>query len=233
MRGFIVMAMFVVSLAHGARQDFEEVRDLTLDASDIDEIVVDAGAGSLTVTGVDAAADIVVTAMIRIENRSAEEARTLIEKRLHLTLTRDGERAKLVSDIDDGWGGNAVVDLDVRMPADMRLVVDDGSGRTVISDVTGDIRIDDGSGSIEVHHAGSVHVDDGSGSIKITDSEGDVYVEDGSGTIDIRNVAGSVRINDGSGSIRVDNVERDLVIEDNGSGSVKFTNVRGSVQQYD
>ena len=235
MRGIIVMTMFVVSLADGAWQDYEEVRDLATDADGLTEFVIDAGAGSLSIVGIDGAADIAVTATIRVEGRDEEAARELIQKRLRLTLDREGEQARLVADTDGGWGwgGNAVIDLDVQMPAGVALVVDDGSGQTIISGVLGDIAIDDGSGSIELSNVGSVRIDDGSGSIKVTDSAGDVYVEDGSGTIDIRNVVGSVTINDGSGSITVDNVERNLVIEDDGSGSVNFTNVRGEVERFD
>ena len=227
--------MFVVSLAYGAKQDYEEVRDLAIDADGLSEFVIDAGAGSLSVVGVDGAADIAVTATIRVEGRDEEAARKLIQKRLRLTLDREGGQARLVSDIDGGWGwdGNAVIDLDVQMPAGVTLVVDDGSGRAIISGVRGDITIDDGSGSIDLSNVGSVRIDDGSGSITVVDSAGDVYVEDGSGSIEIRNVAGSVTIDDGSGSITVDNVERNLVIEDDGSGSVNFTNVRGEVERFD
>ena len=235
MRGFIVMTLFVVSLACGARPDYEEVRDLAIDANGLTEFVIEAGAGSLTVIGVNDGADIAVTAAIRVDVQDEQAARDFVQKRIRLTLEREGGQAILVSDIDGGWGwnGNAVVDLDVRMPTGVALVVDDGSGQTIISSVIADISVDDGSGSIELSNVGSVHIDDGSGSIKVTDSAGDVYVEDGSGTIDIRNVAGSVTIDDGSGSIIVDNVEKDLVIEDDGSGSLKFTNVRGAVERLD
>ena len=73
----------------------------------------------------------------------------------------------------------------------------------------------------------------GSGSITIVAAAGDVYVEDGSGKIDIRSVGGSVTVDDGSGDIEIDDVEQDLVIEEEGSGSLRYTNVRGSVQQND
>jgi len=60
-----------------------------------------------------------------------------------------------------------------------------------------------------------------------------VYVEDGSGTIEIRGVHGSVTVDDGSGDIEIDDVERDLIIEEEGSGSLRYTNVRGVVEQHD
>ena len=60
-----------------------------------------------------------------------------------------------------------------------------------------------------------------------------MYVEDGSGTIEIRGVAGSVTVDDGSGDIDIDDVEGDLIIEEEGSGSLRYSNVRGTVQQDD
>jgi hypothetical protein len=224
--------MFAVSLAQAGSKDYSEVRDLSLDSSGLSEFVIDAGSGSLTVTGISGADSIAVIATIIVEDESEDEARKLIEKRLDLTLERDGDRARLESGFDEGfrWNSNARIDLDVSMPAGIALRVDDGSGSTIIRDVAADIHVDDGSGSLEVTNAGSVIVDDGSGSIKITAAAGDVYVDDGSGTIEIRGVGGSVTIDDGSGTIRVDDVEQDLIIKDSGSGGLTYTNVRGTVE---
>lgn len=233
MRGFIVMAMFVVSLAQADSGKYTEVRDLTLQSAGLTEFVIDAGAGSLVVTGVDGTGDIMVTATIIIEDEDENDAQKLIEKRLDLQLERVGDRAVLESGFDSAWhwDGNATINLDVRMPAGIALRVNDGSGSTTITDVTGDVLVDDGSGSLLVTNAGSVTVDDGSGSIRVSDASGDVYINDGSGTIEIQGVGGSVRIDDGSGHIRVDDVEKDLIIEDDGSGGLTYTNVRGSVVQ--
>lgn len=235
MRGLIVMAMFAVSLAQADSKNYTEVRDLALETTGLAEFVIDAGAGSLVVTGVDGAAAIAVTATIIIEDKSEEEAQKLIAKRLDLKLERDGDRAVLQSGFDSGWrwDANATIDLDVRMPAGLALQVDDGSGSTTITDVTADVFVDDGSGSVEITNTGSVTVDDGSGSIIVRAASGDVYVNDGSGSIDIRGVGGSVRIDDGSGSIKVDDVENDLIIVDDGSGTVTYTNVRGAVELDD
>lgn len=235
MRGFIVMAMFAVSLAQAGSEDYTEVRELMLDSDGLTEFVIDAGAGSLLVTGVEGATGIVVKATIIIEDKNDEEAQKLIAKRLDLKLERDGNRAELDSGFDSGWGwdGNAAIDLDIRVPVGLALRVDDGSGSTTITGVMGDVLVDDGSGSVEITDARTVTVDDGSGSISVSAASGDVSINDGSGSIEIRGVGGSVRIDDGSGSIRVDDVENDLIIIDDGSGGLTYTNVRGSVEQDD
>ena len=252
MRGFIVMAMFAVSLSHAGSEHYTEVRDLELDASGLSEIFIDAGAGAMVINGDESSDVIVVVATIVVDSDDPEEAVKFIENRLHLELTSDGERAELMVGFNPGWGwgGEARVDLDVRIPARLDLEIDDGSGPVKIRDVTGSVRIDDGSGAIEVansgavdiddgsgsislENTGAVKVDDGSGSITIVAAAGDVYVEDGSGTIDIQRVGGSVTVDDGSGDIQIDDVEQNLVIEEEGSGSLRYTNVRGSVQRND
>ena len=252
MRGFVVMAMFAVSFSYAGSHNYSETRNLELDASGLSELFVDAGAGAVVVNGIEDGDEIVVVATIIVGDGDEDEARELIEKRLRLELERDGDRAELKSDFGSGWGQNAdaLIDLEVSMPAGLMLSIDDGSGSITVQNVagmvmvddgsgsidmanTGDVEIDDGSGSITLENVGAVEIDDGSGSISITGAAGDVYVEDGSGPIDIRGVQGGVTVDDGSGDIEVDDVELDLVIEEAGSGSLRYTNVRGSVEQPD
>lgn len=252
MRGIIIMAMFAVSLSHAGSRGYTEVRNLELDAAGLSELAIDAGAGAMTVTGVKGSDAIVVVATISVDTSDADDGAKFVEKRLRLSLERDGDRAELRADFapDWGWSDDAAIDLEVRMPAQLGLAIDDGSGPIAVSDISGTVRIDDGSGPIEVDNSGdvdiddgsgsitlentgAVRIDDGSGSITIAGAAGDVYVEDGSGTIEIRRVAGSVTIDDGSGDIEIDDVEHDLVIEEEGSGSLRYGNVRGTVRQDD
>jgi hypothetical protein len=252
MRGFVVMAMFAASLSQAGSHNYSEVRNLELDASGLSEVFVDAGAGAMVVNGVEDSKEILVVATIIVDDGDEDEARELIEKRLRLELARDGDRAELKADFGSGWGRHvdAFIDLEVSMPAQLALSIDDGSGPITVQHVagtvivddgsgsidlgnTGDVEIDDGSGSITLQNVGAVEIDDGSGSISITGASGDVYVEDGSGPIDIRGVRGGVTVDDGSGDIEIDDVELDLLIEEAGSGSLRYSNVRGSVEQRD
>jgi len=252
MRGMIVMAMFVVTLSHAGSQGYTEVRTLELDAAGLSDLFIEAGAGAMVVTGVEGSNEIVVVATIAVDTDDADDGAKIVAKRLRLSLERDGDRAELSADFRSGlgWGGDAVIDLDVRMPAQLALVIDDGSGPIAVDGISnvvsiddgsgpielsnsGDVDIDDGSGSIRLEDTGAVKIDDGSGSITIVGAAGDVYVEDGSGSIDIQGVKGSVIVDDGSGDIDIDDVEGDLIIEEEGSGSLRYSNVRGTVRQDD
>jgi hypothetical protein len=215
MRSFIVMAMFTATLSHAAWNGYTENRDLEVTAEDVDLLEIDAGAGEIVILGDAQATSIVVRAVIRVDDDEAA-ARKLIAKNLVLQLETKRGTATLLSYFDQHFwrSHDAVIDLEVRVPQGLALFVDDGSGAMRIADVLGDVRIDDGSGSIDVSHAVNVTIDEGSGSIKISSATGDVRIDDGSGDINIRDVAGSVTI-------------------DGGSGSVLLADIRGAIYQDD
>ena len=71
----------------------------------------------------------------------------------------------------------------------------------------------------------------GLSTFSIVDVHGGVSVEDGSGSISVELVGDSVVIDDGSGNIIVNDVEHDLIIVNDGSGSLEATNVRGRIEQ--
>jgi len=228
------MVMFTASLANAAWNEYEEVRDLNLSAKGLSSLEIEAGAGSLEVIGVSGTDDIVVTATIQVPEDDADKARKEIDSRLVLSLEKNGDNAVLKGYFKDGFmnfGDSPHVQLEVRIPARLDLNVDDGSGSIVVDNVAGNIQLEDGSGSIQMTNVGgNVEIDDGSGSISIERVGGDLFVGDGSGSIKVRDVTGSVTVDDGSGSINVSDVEQDLIIEDDGSGSLDYSNIGGRVE---
>jgi len=232
MRSLIVMAMFSASLADAAWNDYEEVRDLELDANGVSEFEIDAGAGSMQIMGDADAASIQVTATISVDTSDEEKARSIIADDIELTLERKGDKAVLKSLFDGrDWGDiGASVKLEIVVPTGIPLDIDDGSGSLLVDGTEAALKIDDGSGSIKIYKAGAVEIDDGSGSIVIEGATGDVDIIDGSGSITISTVGGSVRVDDGSGSINIDDVAEDVIIEEDGSGGLSVSNVGGNVE---
>ena len=234
MRSILILFMFTASLAGAAWDGYEEVRELSLDYRGIDVVSIEAGAGSLEIVGVSGATEILVTATIRVPERDAAKARKKIESDMILTLEKDSDKAVLKADFEQGmwrWGDSPSIELEVRMPEGLHLLVDDGSGSIDVSNVRGDITLDDGSGSIEMKDVGgNIKIDDGSGSISVAGAGGDVSINDGSGSIKVRGVAGSVIVDDGSGSIDVSDVEKDFIVVDDGSGGIDFSNIAGKVE---
>jgi hypothetical protein len=231
MRTLLSLILLAAGLSTAAAADYEEVRDLSLNADGISALEIDAGAGSLLVTGLAGTSTIVVEAIIRIPDQDAEGAREIIESNLVLSLERDEDRAVLEARFEDGsWfsGDSGSIQLEVTVPEALALDIVDGSGSITIRDVTADIAVEDGSGSIDLRQVGGqVTIDDGSGSISAEQVGGDITITDGSGSLKVAGVEGSVIIDDGSGSITVSGVAKDLEILESGSGSLSITDVKG------
>jgi hypothetical protein len=231
----IVLAVVATGLSGAAFADYEETRELTLDTGGIDRLQIDAGAGSMEVIGVSGVPRIRVVATIQVPGRNDERAMKRIESDMTLSLEKQNDTAVLKSWFDNGafsWGDSPSIRLEVEMPEDMHLAVDDGSGSMEIRNVRGNINVDDGSGSLTMEDVGGeVEIEDGSGSITVSGVGGNIEIDDGSGGIRVRGVAGSVTVDDGSGSIDVSDVEEDLIIVDDGSGGLDFSNIGGRVEK--
>ena len=200
-------------------------REAALDAGGARSVRVEAGAGALLVEG--------KTGQTRVEARgiacaSSEQALGQIR----LNATRRGDVIVVKVEIPDGsaWGWNeqARLDLTVTVPRIMPLDVDDGSGSAEIAHV-GTLKVLDGSGELSVTDvAGDLSIDDGSGSIEVAGVTGSVRLRDGSGSISVRDVGGSVTVEeDGSGSIEVETVSGSVTVERDGSGSIDVARVKG------
>lgn len=237
MRTFLLIGMFTASLTNAAWRDYQETRDLNLDADEIDTVVVTSGAGSVDVHGSADARKIVVKALIQVPGKNEDKAREIIKSDLVLTLEREDRKAVLKGYFDPpgwGWGDSPSVALEVSVPQTVGLDIDDSSGSIKVRDVAGDIEIDDSSGSLKMTDVGgTVRIDDSSGSIAVEGVGGDISITDGSGSITVSDVRGSVFVDDGSGSINVTDVDEDLIIEDDGSGSLNFARIQGRVERGD
>lgn len=246
------LAVFFLAVSLGSAAEYQENKELELSADGIEQFFADTGAGFLKVRGVEGLDRIEVDAEFIIRRMSDKKAQDFIKDNLILTLERKGSRAVLTAKqkpIRNLFKNiSCAINLTVRIPGNLNVRIDDGSGAMTAEDIGGDVWIDDGSGDIELTNiggtveiddgsgdlearriTGDITVDDGSGTVDIEDCGGRVDIDDGSGTIRIRNVGGDVTISDGSGSINISGVEKDVHIRNDGSGSVNISDVRGSV----
>ena len=223
----IACSFALIASAQARNCDYQKSLDINLDASSAIKLAIDAGAGTLSVLGVEGLDEVQVKARACASSENILDDISLIHGNQGNSITLRTETPDLNS-----WTGNryASIDLQIEMPAAMAVEIDDGSGSVEIEGVAA-VKIDDGSGSLEIHHiSGDVSVEDGSGSIEITDVGGTLVLEDGSGEINIDGVQGSVRINeDGSGSIEIANVSLNVEIGEDGSGSILIRDVGGNV----
>jgi hypothetical protein len=198
-------------------------------AEGISEVRIEAGAGSLTITGRSEATTIEIFAEFKARLRNDEDARQVLDN-LILIMEPRGSTFYIKTGQKESWdwGNSAQIDLEINLPASTSLDVKDSSGSIVIASMDRDLVIDDGSGSIDLEDIGGrIIIDDGSGSVQVRNAGNDVEIDDGSGGINIAHVTGNVTISDGSGSIDVEDVEGDLTVPRAGSGSLRYRDVRG------
>lgn len=155
MHKILLLVMLMATLADAAWSDYEEARDLALDAADLGTLGIEAGAGSLEVVGISNSERITVSAVITVPDAGADEAAALIRERMVLSLERkNGGRAELRAYFEPGRrgpGDSPSIRLEVHVPARMSLDIEDGSGSIDVAEVSGDLHIpESGSGSVTV-----------------------------------------------------------------------------------
>ncbi|MCS6179593.1 DUF4097 domain-containing protein [Shewanella baltica] len=193
-------------------------RELTLDSQDLQGLIAETGAGSLEIIGVGGLTQIKLVADIYSNDDS----------KVILTLEKKANKAKLKADFEQSGFNNysPYIDLKLQVPANLALDIDDGSGAILISKMTADINVKDGSGELIINGGNNVSIDDGSGDIEVSQINGNLTIDDGSGAIKVTDVRGNIAIDDGSGNIEVANVQSPVTITD-GSGDINVFNTKG------
>ncbi len=237
MKKTILLASAVaVSMTAFAGKDLMIERTLTLETNRLHGLEIVAGAGHMVITGHSEHIDrIIVEAKIKSDKYNhPEDLASALEDDMLFSLERDSGFAKLVAKNKKKMFNNPEISihLDVKVPADFDLEIDDGSGHIKVFDISGNITIDDGSGHTELTNTtGSVTIDDGSGHIEISGAY-DVKIDDGSGHVKLQNITGDVEIEDGSGDVKAHAVAGDFQVDD-GSGSIKVKGLEGEFTLID
>jgi hypothetical protein len=197
-------------------------RQLQLNAAGLSELKAETEAGDLKIIGVKGLTQIEVVADLY----SSED------RPFTLSLEKQGSAAvlKAVGGSCSGMctGSSAYADLIVKVPAELALALEDGSGDISIEGLSSDLVIEDGSGNLTVQGGRNLVLEDGSGNVSLTQLTGNLTVEDGSGDLFIQQVKGMVSVSDGSGDIRVQQAGGFTLLDD-GSGELKIDQINGPV----
>jgi hypothetical protein len=112
-------------------------------------------------------------------------------------------------------------DLRIALPAGSHVVV-----RNIVGDVRGGqlegaLKVDTGSGKVEIAaYDGNLVVDTGSGDVILGSARGETSVDTGSGDVTVRRLVGNGRMDTGSGDVVVEQVSAGRLYVDTGSGDV-------------
>jgi DUF4097 and DUF4098 domain-containing protein YvlB len=114
----------------------------------------------------------------------------------------------------------------LEVPESITLSINSGSGDVTINAVSTKVKLNVGSGDIEVTSlkAGRVDLNTGSGDIELRNNEGEFSANTGSGEIMVESAKGEYSLNAGSGDIRLDQVAAILSVN-TGSGNIRADNI--------
>ena len=206
-------------------------RELSMQSNKAKEIFIDVGAGNLNVSS-DNIDKVMVNAKVYSKKYdNVEELTQAFKDKMEFNLESKGSRIILKAMNKKSFFGtnNAqiAIDLEVVIPKEMNVDIDDGSGDIWVTDIDGSLKIDDGSGSTLIDNIkGNVFIDDGSGNLTIRNILSSVTIDDGSGKIIMNNIQGDVAIDDGSGEVNITQVTGDVKVDDS-SGSINVNDLAG------
>lgn len=218
---FISQSLFADSIHQNTHETKKVVQ---MQAGALNSILIDAGAGELSVVGSD-------STQIKVEAKIVGD--DLAPDDYQLTLEEKDGKVVLYAHIKRIIHDDQRIDLVVSLPVSMALEVRDRSGDIEISAMSGGLTIFDRSGDITLTNiSGATNVDDRSGDILVDGLTGPLQINDRSGEIVLKHIEGNSSIVDRSGDIFVKHMAGDLSIEDT-SGDIRVKKVTGLVSVDD
>jgi DUF4097 and DUF4098 domain-containing protein YvlB len=233
----IIFSCLIVTQVN-AKNKISFDQNLSISSNQAHTFFAGVGAGSLLIRGANVDTISVNATVYSKKYSDVEELREVFNDKVLLQLVKKGSTIELKAMVKRGrWlsfkDPGIAIDLDIIVPADLNIEIDDGSGSLQVIDIEGDLDIDDGSGSITINNiGGDVRIDDGSGNLDLSTVAGNVNIDDGSGNLILNDVAGDVFIDDGSGLVNIDGVRGNVTIDDS-SGSINIYQLAGHFKLID
>ncbi|MET0288743.1 MAG: DUF4097 family beta strand repeat-containing protein [Pseudoxanthomonas sp.] len=217
----------VLGLAKEAHCEFSAPRNLTLDLAGVRSVVFETNEHDLRLTGSsDSAGQLTGRACAAKETDLANLTISQSKRGdvLTVTLRRQGTR---------NWSfgkSYAYLALTGTLPASSQVRIDDGSGDVEVSNVAS-LGLNVGSGDVKVRGVrGAVSGSLGSGDLDLQDIGSVALDSIGSGDIDVADARGDVSVDSiGSGDLSVSKIQGSLKVGNVGSGDVNASDIAGSV----
>jgi DUF4097 and DUF4098 domain-containing protein YvlB len=196
-----------------------------LDLSSGGTFRLDTDAGSVSVVGASSSgAEVIVTSK-----------QSDLEDHFKLSFEGNGSEARVKverrgSRITSWFRSGPSMHFEIRVPKDVRVVVETSGGRIELEAIDGDVDLNTSGGSITVEDVrGKVVTDTSGGAIRISEVWGDVRADTSGGSISIDSVEGAVIADTSGGGISLDDISGNIVADTSG-GSINIEQAGGSVR---
>lgn len=215
----VTLAAVFALLSVPAKADREIRKTLKLNPGG--RFVLDADAGSVTITGTtESGAKVVITSnrddVESLFNFNFEDgpgtARVTARKTFHF-----------------GWPHNLSLHFEIRVPAATQLQLKTGGGSIQAYGIKGDSELKTSGGSVEASDfVGELRAETSGGSIKLREVTGSARVETSGGSIEVDSLSGSLRGHTSGGPIHISRVDGDIDADTSG-GSIHIDGAGGRV----
>ena len=197
----------------------------------VKSVEIHCGSGLLRVVGTPDASIVEADGRIwcRVYGGPQEAERIAREARLDVSAKGTANPAIVVTDPTLTVGQDYVMDLTVKVPSNLRVVVRDGSGNVEISGITGGIDVHSRSGDVDIHDiSGGVKVNNGGDRCQIENCAGPIFAVDGPGALLISECTGDVQVRDTRGKLFIAYITGNVIAENNPEG-IEIVNIDGHV----
>lgn len=247
MRLILIPLLLASSFAAAGECQFSAERNLDIDPAGLQALRMQLGSSDLNLQGDPAAT------RIEVRGKACASEQAWLDE-LQIEQSRQGGKAVVKTAPHPTHVGvfgkhYAYIDFVVRVPADLAIEVESGSGDTHAANIasldyhsgSGDLNLDHaagavsvtvGSGDVVASHVGSFKLGNaGSGDMHVSDVQGDATIGHvGSGDLSFSDVRGSLRADSiGSGDVVAERIGRDVFIGSIGSGDVTAKTVGGGL----
>ncbi|AEE96464.1 DUF4097 family beta strand repeat-containing protein [Mahella australiensis] len=165
------------------------------------------------------------------KNIAQDEAQDIMDQ-MSVIIEQKGEEVHIKADTRKGMNSginisNRLIVLDIKLPTDMRMTIDNGNGVIKIKDMAGDVDIDNGNALIDLTDvSGNVGIDTGNGAMRLASGNiGDLSVKSGNGLVELslgKLTGNSYDITTGNGMVQL-TVPQDIAAD------FEITTARGAV----
>lgn len=228
---------------------YTSVQELKLPIDGVEKFVANIGDQDVVIKNGDSDY-IQVMVTINFEGWDRNDAEIFLDKALEFNLVKQTNRAVLNARIE--YNGLDIISgirqvvkstlhksmkyprplLEITVPEDLALFINDEARSIEISGINADIHINHADGRLKLNEiTGNVNVIVGTGNTIINEVTGGLYVNQGGGSLSISNITGNADINDGSGELSIYNVKGELVINDS-KGDINVTDIGKNLAVY-
>jgi hypothetical protein len=235
MRKIFLLAIIITVSITVIAQEKTPYMTKSLSSESVKSTEVQTSGGSISVTGVNSAAETKVDVYITSNNGRDNLSKEEIEKRLQeydLDVAVSNNKLTAIAkpkQRDFDWKRGLSISFKIYVLKNISTDLTTSGGSISLTNVTGDQQFTTSGGSLHVDNVGGkIDGRTSGGSIQLVNSRDDIELTTSGGSIDARNSEGKIRLTTSGGSLSLKDLKGDIKATTSG-GSVNGRNVSGEL----